>query len=282
MNMDIKEKASRGMDLKGLLIIDAHTHMEVPRTAPSVGDPSAKGLVKLMDRLGISAGLNSAMMAVGPDFSIGNDTVYRAMTDYPGRFYGMCVVNPNYPEEIAPELDKRFAQGFTGVKIHPYGHNYFANGENYHILYDYLNRRGGIMISHTYMNEDIGNRICSPELFFEVAKKYRNMTLIMGHTGGAPWGHLECIKLANKYDNVYLELCSTEAFSSYWLKRVVDGVGDERVLFGSDMPFHDPRTALGEVLFSKLPDSSKEKILGLNAERLLKKHKAKKPAGKKR
>ena len=223
-----------------------------------------------MDKLGIDKCLNSDIVAVGPDFRRGNDRMYRAMQDYPGRILGMCCVNPHYPDEIVPELEKRFAQGFTGVKIHPHSNSYFANGDNYHILYEYLNKHNGIVISHTYKNEDISNQVCYPSLFIEIAKKYKHMNIILGHSGGAPWGYEESIKMARKFDNVYLEFCSTEEFSSYWLEKIVDKAGDDKTFFGTDMPFHDPRGALGEVLYARIPDKSKEKILGLNVDRLIK------------
>ena len=49
---------------------------------------------------------------------------------------------------------------------------------------------------------------------------------------------------------------------------VVDLMGADRVLFGSDLPFIDCRPMLGYIGFSRVSDESKRRILGLNAARL--------------
>ena len=267
--MDIRERAAVGEDLSGLGIVDCHAHLGEERDAPRFGDPSAAGLVRVMDRAGVRECLCSALLAVGPDFELGNDMVAQAMREHPGRIRGMCVVDPNYPEAIVPELEKRMAQGFAGVKIHPWSHGWYANDPRYHILYQYADDHGLIVKSHTYQDGSFGNALNAPALFDELAARYRRATFILGHSGGAPWGHEESIAVARRRDNVYLECCSTQLFTSYWLERILAGVGDERVLFGSDMPCYDPRAALGIVLYADVPDRSKERVLGLNAKRLL-------------
>jgi predicted TIM-barrel fold metal-dependent hydrolase len=243
--------------------------MGAHRGTPLFGDPSAKGLVALMDEVGIKQCLCSAMVAVGPDFQFGNEMIHRAMVDYPGRFFGMCVVDPNYPDEIVPELEKRLRQGFAGVKIHPYCHHRTADDERYHIMYRYAHEHRLIVKSHTYCDGSYGNLVNDPDLFDELARQYPRATFILGHSGGAPRGHDKSIRAAKRRKNIYLEMCSTLAFTAHWLKKSVDAVGDERVFYGSDMPDYDPRAALGIVLFARIPDKSKERILGLNVKRLL-------------
>ena len=49
---------------------------------------------------------------------------------------------------------------------------------------------------------------------------------------------------------------------------MVAGAGAERVLYGSDIPFVDPRGQLGRVAFARLPDDDLRLILGGNARRL--------------
>lgn len=267
--MDIRQRAALGEDLSGLGIMDAHAHLGPLAGIPRFGDPSTQGLVRVMDRAGIGKCLCSALLAVGPDFEAGNDMVEQAMRESPDRILGLCVIDPNHPEAIVPELEKRMARGFVGVKIHPYNHRWYADSDRYRILYEHANARGLIVKSHTYSDGSFGNAVCNPLLFDELAGRYPKVTFILGHAGGAPRGHEESIAVARKRDNVYLELCSTLAFTSYWLKRIIAGIGDERVFYGSDMPVYDPRAALGIVLFADIPDASKERILGLNLKRLL-------------
>ena len=46
-------------------------------------------------------------------------------------------------------------------------------------------------------------------------------------------------------------------------------VGADRILFGTDLPFLDPRPQLGRVAFAKISDDEKRLVLGLNAARVL-------------
>jgi len=244
-------------------------HMYEHREKPEFGGSGAKGAAELMDKNGVSKCLNSHITALKGDFSKGNDLMHRAMKKYPGKILGLCVIDPNFPGRIFPELDKRMAQGFAGVKTHPYIHGYFANGKNYHMLYEYAHKHRIFILSHTYLNEDPGNRFCDPRLFGELARNYKNARFILGHAGGAPQGHAECVKLANKYDNIYLEMCSTRAFDPRWLEKFVDKTGDDKIFFGSDAPFNSFEAALGKVLSARISDKSREKILYLNISRFL-------------
>ncbi len=49
---------------------------------------------------------------------------------------------------------------------------------------------------------------------------------------------------------------------------MVHEAGADRVLFGTDLPFLDPRPQLGRVAFAKISDDEKRLILGLNASRI--------------
>ena len=53
-------------------------------------------------------------------------------------------------------------------------------------------------------------------------------------------------------------------------KRLIDSVGSDRILFGTDYPTCNPGMFVGGILFDNLlKDSEKEKIFSLNAKRLL-------------
>jgi len=53
------------------------------------------------------------------------------------------------------------------------------------------------------------------------------------------------------------------------IKFLVDGAGDDRVLFGSDMPEQDARYQVGMVVTADISDDAKRKVLGLNAIEVL-------------
>ncbi len=88
------------------------------------------------------------------------------------------------------------------------------------------------------------------------------------HSGNTAEPRREAIAAARACPNVYLETCSTFRTPGV-IEELVDGVGVDRVLFGSDMPLMDPRSQIGKIITARISDEAKQKILGGNAGRLL-------------
>jgi len=95
-------------------------------------------------------------------------------------------------------------------------------------------------------------------LLGELAGKYPDAKLIMGHMGGASleitW---EGIRVAKKHRNIWMDTSS--CFFEGIAKKAVEEVGVDRILFGSDYPYYSPITSyyylkneLGEAVLSKV------------------------------
>jgi predicted TIM-barrel fold metal-dependent hydrolase len=67
--------------------------------------------------------------------------------------------------------------------------------------------------------------------------------------------------------NVYAD---TALASRYEIEDYVDNFGYDRILFGSDFPFGDPKEELCKIQDLSIPRRKKEMILGHNLRRLLK------------
>lgn len=261
----LRKMALIGEALSGETVIDCHGHLgrwvafHVPRC-------TAADMVATMDWLGISAVVASAHHAIGPDFILGNGHAARAAREHPGRLFFWAGVNPNYPrEEIIAELERRSREpGFVGVKLHPEIHKHAANGAGYAWAWEFAQERALPVLSHTWH----GSQLDPPGMFRELAKKYDRATIVLGHSGGSPEGYRESAEVARECPNVFCDLCGSQhGYGS--LEWLVGQVSAERVLFGTDLPFIDPRPQLGRVLFSRLSDDQKRAILGLNAVRVL-------------
>lgn len=258
----VKNKVSQGIPLTDELVIDAHCHMgrwfnfNIPMC-------DAAGMVARMDRLGIRACVAAHHSSIGPDFGYGNDEVLQAMADFPGRIYGYATVNPNYPEaEVIAELDRCIAAGMVGIKVHPDAHQCMVDDEKYRPVWEYADEHRLPLLSHTGTNGR--NPI---KAFEKLAETYPNVTVILGHSGFGSEGADQSIEAAQKFPNIYLEITGSVIVYGT-LERMVDGLGAERVLFGTDLPFLDPRPQLGRVAFAKISDDDKRRILGLNASRI--------------
>jgi hypothetical protein len=105
-------------------------------------------------------------------------------------------------------------------------------------------------------------------MFKKVVQRYRNLQLLLGHSGGLDKGRREAEQLAREHRNVYLEWCGSFLSSIPW-EETIAAVGRHRVVFGTDAMAHDMRWELGRLLSLNAPDSTLIPILGGNMRRIL-------------
>ncbi len=242
-------------DLPTHPIIDAHAHLgRWFSTYVHAGD--AVGLVRSMDRLHIQATAIIAFDAIAADMRGGNAQVAAAMRDYPGRFLGYATVDPNEPEAIQSELERCFdSYGFHAIKFHCATHGYPADGENYRPALEYANAYHKAVLIHGTITEGM-------------LKAYPEAQFLAAHVGG--WnGRVPhyTLDLCRNYPNLYCELCSSVVCNGV-MEKLVEEVGAERILFGSDTPLMDTGYQLGRVLTARIAPAEKEFILYRNAARL--------------
>ena len=259
---DLQQKVSQGIPLTDELVIDAHCHMGYYPNF-NVPAPSAADMVRWMDRLGIRACVAAHHAAIAPDFRYGNDEVLQAMANFPGRIYGYATVNPNYPEsELIAELERCISAGMVGVKLHPDLHQTNVDDDKYRAVWEWTNERSLPLLSHT----GIGGR--NPIKTFEkLAEMYPNVSILLGHSGFGSEGADQSIAACLKYPNIYCEITGSVIVYGT-LERMVNQLGADRVLFGTDLPFLDARPQVGRVAFAKISDDDKRKVFGLNAARI--------------
>jgi len=219
--------------------------------------PDAAGMVRSMDRLGIRATTISAGDAVGPDVPGGNDQVSAAMQAFPGRFLGYAVADPKAPGAIAAELERCFrTPGFQGIKLHCETHGYAADSDNYRPALEYAETHGLCVLIHGSITD-------------RMLETYPHAQFLLAHAGG--WnGSLAhpMIAQCRRYPNLHLDLASSNAFHGA-MEKLVEAVGADRIVHGSDCPLMDPGFQLGRVLAARLSPADRKKILHDNAARLL-------------
>ena len=102
----------------------------------------------------------------------------------------------------------------------------------------------------------------------ELIEKHPSLPIVAAHPGEreSVGRHIERMK---KYDNVYLDISGTGIMRLGALEHLVNSVGSERVLFGTDYPISHHDLYIHCVRVAKLSDADKENIFYKNAERLL-------------
>lgn len=259
--LTVQARAARGLPLDDLVVIDAHAHLG-PFPMIHAPFPDAPGLVASMDRIGIRTTCVSSSQAICSDYRAGNDAVAAAIRDFPGRFVGYAVINPNYPEDIESELARCLdGLGFWGVKLHPDVHRYPPDGPAYERVYAAMQERGGVILSHTFRDAAYLDHLSAT---------FPNVVFIQAHAAGAYDGRTPSpyVPLLRERANVYLDSCLSSARYGGF-ETLVDAAAADHILFATDVPFLDNAHQIGRVTHARLPEEAKRKILGLNMQRLL-------------
>jgi predicted TIM-barrel fold metal-dependent hydrolase len=109
------------------------------------------------------------------------------------------------------------------------------------------------------------------EDFLEVAtlaKKYPRVRWVVYHCGADYATADRAIECMREHPNVYAEITLTPVTFGI-VDYLVEHAGEDRVLYGSDLPMRDPRQQLGWVVFSRLSLAAKKKVLAGNALRVI-------------
>src|SRR5207249_3657618 len=107
----------------------------------------------------------------------------------------------------------------------------------------------------------------APALIGDLADSFPDVTFIIGHSGLWEF-HQEAIVVAKRSPNVYLDVA--EVSPPGVVRHLVQAVGPERVLYGSDHPMIPFGFELGKVMkYAGLGPSDLRAVLGLNLARLL-------------
>ncbi len=245
-------------------IFDAHAHVG-PWYNFFTPEPDAAGMVRAMDRCGVKTAAISSLLAIGPDAFAGNRETLEVVRRYPDRFVGYAVFNPHQRGNRSDVERMLGERGIVGIKIHPVTHEYPLSGTDYDPVWEFAAHHDVPVLTHT----EAGSPVSDPALVDDVASRWPDVKIILGHAGVTGAGHRTAISLARQHPNLFLELCGSFTTGT-WIRQMVDAVGPERVLYGSDFPFIDLRYGLGRVLFAGLPPADLALVLGGNARRLFK------------
>lgn len=255
-----------GEKLENELVIDAHAHLVDKRHFTVSYVPMINGdedkLIKKMDRLGIDKVMICPWEGLTTDGSAANETSLTAKMAYPDRIEAYAACNPNYQEDLEKVVGVYHEQyKFAGLKPYYPFNKYDLLGEKYIEWFEYANRNKLIMLVHTAVPGVVSK--CE-----ELSGKYPDIAFLLAHSGAAYETADENMELALKKDNVFLEITYTSLTNGI-IEYMVEKIGANKIIFGTDMPMRDPAPQLAWVCYAKISLEDKRRILGLNIKYLL-------------
>ena len=235
---------------------DCHGHLGGLAAHYHIPDGDLESTVGEMDRLGIEQTLVFSFAGVTSDECVGNDTIADAVAQYPDRFIGFTLVNPHRGRDaMLAELERGAAMGLRGVKLIPHYQGYPDEGPLIDVACQWAHERRQIILNHGWG---------SAEQMARLLDAYPDACYIAGHTT------LAYVDLMKQFANLYV--CSCPLLGPRDCEQTVAAIGDDRLLFGSDLQDLPIAWGLGPILFARLPVESKRKILGGNLRTILERY----------
>ena len=254
-------------------IIDFHTHPFCNRETNICSykknyDMDYKKIPEVMRSFGISKMCGSHFYIDGREnfknvmerIQCENRAALKLRDEFDGFYYPGFHVHPDYVEESLAEIELMHKEGIRLIgELVPYIHEWKTyNHPGLDPILD-LCAKYNIVVSFHEMNSDTATEMVKnhPDVMFVAAHPNEYDGVMM---------HLDRMK---KYENVCLDISGTGIFRYHAIKHLVDRLGAERILFGTDYPVCNPGVYIGGLFTEGFTDSQLEKMFSLNAKRLL-------------
>ncbi|MGI6691517.1 MAG: amidohydrolase family protein [Christensenellales bacterium] len=266
--MTIRDQAYQRKPLD-VFIIDAHTHI-TPYYKSGWHQPpeqtTLKAFIDTYDRLGIDCCVTAPHALVDAMTTEANQAAADAAKEYPGRIYGYISVAPFGGLSVLKQNLSRFGANpaFVGLKFLG-GYNGDYTDPVYRYATNFANEAGCPLLCHTWADTP------SLAVMREMAETHPNLHLICAHLGGGSKSlTLKAVQIVRQVPNFHLETCGS-LWNEIAYEELVDMIGADRIIFGTDAINLGTNFDFGRVAFSPLPDADKEKIFATNYLNLLKK-----------
>ena len=261
------------------MLIDFHTHAfpeKIAARAVASLSHGSGGMVPQTD--GALTSLKAAMDQDGVDVSVvlsiaTNPRQQHCVNDYAmemnrdDRIVAFGSVHPDAPDALE-ELERIAAAGLRGVKFHPEYQCFYADEDRMKPLYRKISELGLITLFHA--GQDIGFAPpyhCLPEHLLG-ALRWLDTPVVAAHWGGYCCGPEVIGKLCG--ENLYFDLSfGYGCIPKPNAQAIIDRHGPDKLLFGSDMPWHRPEWELRLINSLDISESDKKSILFQNAMKLL-------------
>ncbi len=262
------------------MLIDFHTHAfpeKLAERAVSGLSHASGGLVPQTE--GTLLSLKSEMKKDGVDIAVVHSIATNPRQQTNVNNFAIAInrdpeivafgsIHPDAPNALE-ELERLKEAGIQGVKFHPEYQKFFADEERMKPVYRKISQLGLITLFHA--GQDIGFAPpyhCLPEQLAG-ALRWLDAPVVAAHWGGYCCGMEVLDRLCG--ENIWFDLSMGYGVIPKPLAQsILEKHTPDRLLFGSDLPWHRPSWELRLLDSLDMSEEDREKILWRNAAALLK------------
>jgi predicted TIM-barrel fold metal-dependent hydrolase len=277
------------------MIIDFHTHVFPPQikrnrnkyierdpcfallySNPNSKIATADELIASMDEAGVDI---SVILNIGwttHELCVEtNDYIIESVSRYPQRLVGFCTIQPQSPQAAVAEIERCARAGIRGVgEMRPDIQQFdLTNEVAMGPLVEALKKHKLILLIHA--SEPVGHNYAgkgsiTPALLYPFITSFPNLTIVCAHWGGGLPFYALMPEVKKAMANVLFDTAASPfLYAPQIYNQVIQLVGKDKILFGSDYPLLSQSRLLKEIGALNLPEEIKGLILSGNARRLL-------------
>jgi hypothetical protein len=211
-------------------------------------DPTGEDCLRSMDEAGIDKAVlcpidGACVLGELPKpIDVQNRELAEIANRHPDRYVFFCSIDPRRPEAVAFVERAVTEWDAKGFKLHPNMSGLYPWDEAAYPIYAKLESWGLPLLAHTGpMFAPLEAKFSHPKEFDDVLTAFPDLTVIAAHLGIGWWREL--IELAQRHPKLVTDFSAFQHEAAqnpgrfcHVLRRCLDGVGVDRVLFGCDGP----------------------------------------------
>ncbi len=278
-----------------MVIIDFHTHVFSPQIkknrskyidsdpcfailyfSPDAKLATADELIASMDKNGVDTSVIANIGWTTHELCVEtNDYILESIARYPQRLIGFCAVQPNSCDAAIAEIERCAEGGIRGVgEMRPDMQLFDLRDDE--VMEPFIKvireRKLSLLIhaSEPIGHEYPGKGAITPEMLYPFITSFPDLTIVCAHWGGGLPFYALMPEVKQAMNNVFFDTAASPfLYSSQIYEQVVQLVGADKILFGSDYPLLTQSRLIKEIKSLDLPEETKNLILFGNAQRLL-------------
>jgi predicted TIM-barrel fold metal-dependent hydrolase len=176
--------------------------------------------------------------------------------------------HPTDPEMLV-HISRIKAEGFKGIKMHPYYQGFFLDDEKLYPAYEKICELGLILVMHTGFDIAFPRiRRCDPRQILNVMTRFPELKMVTTHLGAwQQWGEVEDLLAGRK---IYMDISYTlDQIDPQRARRIILKHPKEYILFGTDSPWSGARDTYKHLVRLELGQELERCILRQNGLALL-------------